>query len=51
MSQEDLGHAASVHPTALSNIETGSRSPRLSTILCLARALNVEPAKLFEGIG
>jgi transcriptional regulator with XRE-family HTH domain len=37
-----------VHPTAIGRLERGSREPRLSTILRLARGLDVEPGKLLD---
>ena len=48
--QEDLGHAADLHSTEIGRLERGAREPRLSTIVRLARALEVPPAKLFVGI-
>ncbi len=51
MTQEDLAHAAGVHPTAISRLETSDRNPRFLMIMRVAGALSVKPAKLFEGIG
>lgn len=50
MTQEDLAHAARVHPTQISNIETGKRNPRFLTITRLAKALGVTPGRLFDGM-
>ena len=50
LSQEELGHAADIHPTQVSHIEAGARSPRFMTIVNLARALEVEPGRLFDQI-
>jgi transcriptional regulator with XRE-family HTH domain len=51
MTQEDLAHAADVHPTQVSHIEAGKRSPRFMTIVKLASALGVKPGRLFDRIG
>lgn len=51
MTQEELGHAADVHPTQISHIEAGGRSPRFLTIVSLAKALGVKPGRLFDSIG
>jgi transcriptional regulator with XRE-family HTH domain len=37
-----------VHPTAIGRIERGGREPRLTTILRLASALDVEPGVLLD---
>jgi transcriptional regulator with XRE-family HTH domain len=46
VSQEALADAAKLHRTHISLIERGQRSVRLETIERLARALNLQPAKL-----
>jgi transcriptional regulator with XRE-family HTH domain len=46
LSQEDLGHRARLHRTAISFIERAQRSATLETIEKLARALEVQPADL-----
>jgi transcriptional regulator with XRE-family HTH domain len=51
VSQDDLARATDVHPTAIGRLERGSREPRLSTILRLARGLDVEPGKLLDDLG
>lgn len=50
MTQEDLAHAASMHPTAISHIELGKRDARFNNIVRIAGALKVSPATLFDGI-
>lgn len=50
MSQEDLGHASDLHPTEVSRLERAMREPRLSTIVKLARALDLPPSRLLDGI-
>jgi transcriptional regulator with XRE-family HTH domain len=48
VSQDDLAHRTDVHPTAIGRLERGSREPRLTTILRIARGLDVEPGKLLD---
>lgn len=50
VSQDDLARRTDVHPTAIGRLERGSREPRLSTILRLARGLDVEPGKLLDDL-
>jgi transcriptional regulator with XRE-family HTH domain len=50
VSQDDLARATDVHPTAIGRLERGSREPRLTTILRLARGLDVEPGKLLDDL-
>lgn len=40
LSQEELAHAANLHPNAIGLIEREERDPRLSTLRALARALD-----------
>lgn len=46
MSQEQLANRAGIHRTHISLIERSRRSVRLETLERLARALDIEPAKL-----
>ena len=42
MSQERLGFGAKVHPTYISQLERGLKSPSLEVVASLAKALNHE---------
>jgi len=48
LSQDDLAHNTDVHPTAIGRFERGAREPRLTTILRLARGLDVRPGELLD---
>jgi transcriptional regulator with XRE-family HTH domain len=48
--QEDLGHWAGLHSTEVGRLERGNREPRLSTIVRLARALDLTAADLVAGV-
>jgi transcriptional regulator with XRE-family HTH domain len=50
LSQESLGSMCGLHRTEISLLERRKRSPRLETIVVLARALQLEPAELLDGI-
>lgn len=50
LSQESLGAMCGLHRTEISLLERRKRSPRLETIVVLARALGLEPAELLAGI-
>lgn len=47
-SQETLAFDAEVHRTYVSLIERGQKSPSLSVIVRLAKALNVRPSELLQ---
>jgi transcriptional regulator with XRE-family HTH domain len=52
LSQEALADVCGLHRIEISLLERGRRSPRLETIVTLARGLKLaSPSKLFEGIG
>jgi transcriptional regulator with XRE-family HTH domain len=54
LSQEELGFRAEVHRTYISQLERGLKSPTLSVILKISRALKASPRKLIakvEGAG
>ena len=51
LSQSDVSDRSGIHVTEVSRIERGLRDLRLSTLLRLACALEVEPARLIGGIG
>ena len=51
LSQEALADACDLHRTEISLLERCKRSPRLETIVILARGLGLSsPAELLEGI-
>ena len=50
ISQEELGFRAGVHRTYISQIERGIKSPTLSVILKLTRALGFPAAKLISAV-
>lgn len=50
LSQEQLGHAAGLDRTYISQAEAGRRNVTLQTITKLARALNVDPAALVSDV-
>ena len=49
-SQESLARACKLHRTEISLLERAAREPRLSTIVRLARALDVPPSALLDGM-
>ncbi len=51
LSQDALAHATDIHPTAIGRMERGAREPRLTTILRLARGLDIEPGELLNDLG
>lgn len=48
LTQEQVGERSGVHPTEVSRIEAGKRDPRISTVLRLAKALEVRPGQLLD---
>jgi transcriptional regulator with XRE-family HTH domain len=50
LTQEALADLCDLHPTEISLLERGGREPRLGTILKLAHALGVKPARLLDGL-
>lgn len=50
LSQEETTVRASLHRTAVGQLERGERVARADTIAKLAGALEIDPGKLFEGI-
>jgi transcriptional regulator with XRE-family HTH domain len=48
LSQDDLSDATDVHPTAIGRLERGAREPRLTTVLKIARGLDVRPGELLD---
>ncbi|HZL49189.1 MAG TPA: helix-turn-helix transcriptional regulator [Solirubrobacteraceae bacterium] len=52
LSQEALAEVCDLHRTEISLLERRKRSPRLETIVILARGLELaSPGELLEGIG
>lgn len=52
LSQEALADACNLHRTEISLLERSKRSPRLETIVILAKGLGLSsPGDLLEGIG
>jgi transcriptional regulator with XRE-family HTH domain len=49
ISQEALADRCGLHRTEISLLERAGREPRLTTIVKLARALDVEPVELLAG--
>lgn len=49
-SQEELGDRASLHRTYISGIERGERNISLLNLVKVARALEILPSQLLEGI-
>jgi transcriptional regulator with XRE-family HTH domain len=50
LSQEETAVRASLHRTAISYIERGTRIPRIDTAAKLAAVIGVDPGDLFDGI-
>jgi transcriptional regulator with XRE-family HTH domain len=50
LSQEALGFRCNLNTSEISRLERSERDPRLATIVKLARALEIPPAKLLDGI-
>jgi transcriptional regulator with XRE-family HTH domain len=50
LSQEALGFRCDLNMSEISRLERSQRDPRLATIVKLARALGVPPAKLLDDI-
>jgi transcriptional regulator with XRE-family HTH domain len=48
LTQEQVAHRSGVHATEVSRIEAGKRDPQVSTLLKLAKALEVSPGQLLE---
>jgi transcriptional regulator with XRE-family HTH domain len=50
LTQEDLADACDLHPTEIGRVERGERDLRLSTIVRVARGLDVAPGALLDDI-
>lgn len=51
LSQEALAVMASLHRTAVGQIERGERVCRVDTLIKLAGSLNIPPGDLLDGMG
>ena len=50
MTQEELGLAAGMDAAVISRIEAGQREPRVANITRIAKALKVQPGRIFDGL-
>ncbi len=50
ISQEALSFLASLHRTAIGQLERGERIPRIDTLIKLAGAFGVTPSELLAGL-
>jgi transcriptional regulator with XRE-family HTH domain len=50
LSQEALGECCDLNMSEISRLERSQRDPRLATIVKIAKALEIPPAKLLDGI-
>lgn len=50
LTQEELGHRAGMHPVEVGRAERGVRDLRISSVVKLARGLDVPPGELFRDI-
>jgi transcriptional regulator with XRE-family HTH domain len=50
LTQEELGHLAGLHPVEVGRAERGVRDLRVSSVVKLARGLDVPPMELLRGI-
>ena len=48
LTPEEVAHRSGVHATEVSRIEAGKRDPQISTVLRLAKAVEVPPGQLLE---
>ncbi|MEX2448010.1 MAG: helix-turn-helix transcriptional regulator [Solirubrobacterales bacterium] len=48
LTQEQVADRCGVHATEVSRIEGGKRDPQVSTVLRLAKALEVKPGQLLD---
>lgn len=51
LSQAELGRVAGISPSEVSRLEAGVREPRLTTIVSLARALDLDDTDLLRDLG
>jgi transcriptional regulator with XRE-family HTH domain len=48
LTQEEVAERSGVHATEVSRIEAGKRDPQVSTVVKLARAVELRPGELLE---
>lgn len=48
--QESLAYAANLSLSQIARIETARTNPTISTLFTIAKALNIHPSDLFEGM-
>lgn len=48
LTQEEVAARSGVHATEVSRIEAGKRDPQVSTLLRLAKAVEVKPGQLLD---
>jgi transcriptional regulator with XRE-family HTH domain len=48
LTQEEIAQRSGVHATEVSRIEAGKRDPQVSTLLRLAKAVEVRPGQLLD---
>lgn len=50
LTQEELGHRSGMHPVEVGRAERGVRDMRVSTVVKLARGLDVPPMELLRNV-
>ena len=50
ITQEEVAHRSGVHATEVSRMEAGKRDPQISTLERLAKAVEVTPGQLLDGL-
>lgn len=50
LSQDELAHLSGMHRTEISQLERGSRVPRLDTVVKLCASLEADYAELLDGL-
>jgi transcriptional regulator with XRE-family HTH domain len=50
LTQEALAHKCDMHPVELGRAERGKRDLRVSTVVRIARGLEIAPKELLDGI-
>lgn len=50
LTQEEVAHRSGVHATEVSRMEAGKRDPQVSTLERLAKAVEVTPGQLLDGL-